>query len=61
MLRIVIGTGNDAFGPDPSHEIARLLKELADSIEASGLVCESSISLRDINGNKVGYASFKED
>lgn len=43
---------NDAFGDEPEHEIARILKEFATAIHTYGIA--SKHSLRDLNGNTVG-------
>jgi len=52
---IQIETGNDAFQPDPAQEIARILRTLADKLEAGADLSEA-ITLRDYNGNNVGAA-----
>jgi hypothetical protein len=56
-----IGTSNDALSDEDNGaaEVARILRELAAEIEedwgARGLY-----RLRDVNGNRVGYATFSE-
>jgi hypothetical protein len=50
---------NAAFGDDSAErgfEIARILRELAERIEASGAGSLSGWTLRDVNGNRVGTA-----
>ena len=54
---LALRSGNDAFVDCPSFETARILRELADDIEASSNYCEGS--LRDVNGNTVGSFSFE--
>jgi len=57
MFTLKINTDNAAFEDDPTAEVARILRALADR-----LVCASpdeSYPLRDVNGNKVGEAVFK--
>lgn len=49
-----INTSNAAFDDYEAHEVARILRELAQRLENNGM--ESEIILRDINGNKVGTA-----
>lgn len=53
-----IATSNAAFTEegDPGIEIARILRDLADTAESSGF--DWSVPLRDINGNSVGTASL---
>ena len=50
MFTLSIKTENDAFTNDESHEITRILKEVASQVE-NGKECGVLI---DINGNKVG-------
>lgn len=59
-LNIEIKADNAAFDDDPSIETARLLRELADSIERMGLGYHKD-RLQDINGNHVGYANWEGD
>lgn len=58
MFRLTIDVDNDAFHPDPSNEIARLLREAAEQIERDSK--PSGMSLRDINGNRVGGWDFSK-
>ena len=56
---------NMAFGDgvDPearNYEVARVLRELADKIEADYVPMDNYRILRDINGNTVGTAQFKD-
>lgn len=53
---ITIRTDNAAFEDSPETEVARILRKLADDIEARGL---DSYTLRDINGNRVGDAGYE--
>ena len=55
--RIEIETGNAAFEDEPSFEVARILRTLADRIESEGL---SDVRLFDYNGNAVGAAEVLE-
>ena len=54
-----IDTDNETFGPDPSLEVAWILRKLADTVvrelNPSG---PFTSDLRDINGNKVGIAEW---
>lgn len=50
---ITIEVDNDAFQPEPSKELARILKELSDKISHKGI--EDKRPLYDINGNNVGW------
>ncbi len=69
--KIRINTDNAAFNPPYApRETARILRTLADRIERVGAragvvdgvyragVIDAPINLRDINGNKVGYAGW---
>ena len=57
---ISMGVDNAAFDGDPIPEVARILRKLADDLEAgvdqSDCPGEIFIRLRDINGNTVGRA-----
>lgn len=47
---LTIDTDNAAFDPDPAPEVARILRQTADRVEAG----VTSGAARDINGNRVG-------
>jgi hypothetical protein len=55
-FKVTIDTSNAAF-EEPEHEVARLLRVLATTIEEGGL--GNAITMFDINGNKVGQATHK--
>lgn len=57
MLKLFIETGNAAFDDQPATELARILRALAQKIEADPA---PYIVLRDINGNKVGECTISE-
>jgi len=60
-LKIEIETGNDAFEGQPGEEVARILRELADMIEAENENLHENFQpmpLLDLNGNRVGYVSL---
>lgn len=57
MMKLFIETENAAFNDAPATELARILRKLADRIEYSP---DPYISLRDINGNKVGECQISE-
>ncbi len=50
-FRLEMQTGNAAFGDQPGIEVARLLRQAAENVEA-GALCEN---LSDLNGNPVGF------
>ena len=50
---LTIHTGTDAFKPDPTGELVRILREVADQIEA-GREYGKSVPVHDVNGNHVG-------
>jgi len=56
MFKLQIETGNNAFDPSPLLEIARILRTLADDIEAEA---RFSGPLEDVNGNRVGNWSLR--
>jgi hypothetical protein len=49
-----------AIASDPSHETARILRELADDIERGSCDQDGKI-LRDINGAEVGFVCCECD
>ena len=56
-LDLNLHSGNAAFEPDTAaHEIARILRALADRIEGGA---EGPFTLRDVNGNKCGAAHLE--
>ena len=66
MFKLKISTDNAAFEDDAGHEIARILRELADKMSASGFRVDTFENdynergnLRDINGNTVGEWTLK--
>lgn len=56
-LRIKIACDNAAFEPDPGYEVARILREFADTTQIAAAIGHKYV-LRDINGNSVGSAEF---
>lgn len=51
MFRLEIATDNDAFTDDNARaEVARILRRLADNVEAGA----TDGHVRDVNGNRVG-------
>ena len=54
-ITIAIATMNDAFQPDPSHEVSRIIRAVAACVAAG----QSGGRCHDINGHTVGdwYAS----
>ena len=55
MIKILIETDNAAFADGPEYEIARILRRLAEDIEAGR---EPGV-LMDVNGNLVGTVTYK--
>ena len=58
-ITIKINTDNAAFQDEEhlggiSRETARILRRLADQVEARGLLPEDRIIVGDLNGNTVG-------
>ncbi len=60
MFRAEISHENAAFHPEPSHEVARLLRILANRVEAFGTDHMPS-NLSDINGNVCGHAQWDDN
>ncbi|GAA5127306.1 hypothetical protein JIN84_08890 [Luteolibacter yonseiensis] len=62
MIRIEIGTGNEAFRPGQAEgwrqEAAWLLHDLADRIHSGRAL---PLVLRDYNGNRVGLAELEPE
>lgn len=56
MFVLTIKTDNAAFEDDPTAEVARILRGLADRLE--GASPDEDYPLRDLNGNCVGEAEF---
>ncbi len=51
MLKIEVEPNNAAFADDPEGELARILRDIAKRIENG----ESQGTVRDLNGNAVGW------
>jgi len=57
-IEIHLSTRGSAFTDNEGAEVARILRELADSMESfGGLRPHETARLKDINGNRVGYAT----
>lgn len=69
-LTVTIETGNAAFEPDPNQETARILRKLAQNIDAElfrkgphlppDLENVDGHKLRDLNGNTVGQVEVEQ-
>ena len=59
MFKLEIDRGNAAFrdGND-AYELARILRKLADRLEAGDTQCAGTVGLHDYNGNRVGKADW---
>lgn len=58
---IQVDMSNAAFEElDGSPELSRILRELADTVERGGVLRGDHVNLRDINGNRVGWATVDE-
>ena len=59
MLRITIDTENDAFGRGSQvSELVRIVRAVADRLEAEQPEGQLYASLRDVNGNTVGDVHY---
>lgn len=64
-VSIEIKMNNAAFEENPA-ELSRILRKLANDLddpsEPDGYIqMDGSLSLRDINGNRVGFCEFDEE
>lgn len=62
MFELRIHTGNDSFYGDAAPELARLLRELADSLDGLQLAPSAAIRERrvyDANGNQCGAWTYE--
>lgn len=59
MFKLRIATENAAFEHQAGHEVARILRQLADKVEQWPGANDFSIGLRDANGNSVGVAQAR--
>ena len=55
---LIMECDNAAFEDDINAEAARILRRVADDIEARGIA--TPLQLLDANGNSVGEADFNE-
>jgi len=54
-ITIKIDTSSAAFGDNSGEETARILRNLAERLEGSGVLARSDTKfLHDLNGNSVG-------
>lgn len=51
MFTLTIKTENEAFGDSPAHEVARILRQIANRLEDG----TDSAKVMDVNGNSVGH------
>jgi len=64
IAKLQINMGNAAFdGDDAPHELCRIFQEIADKLgEDSEIVTfGGKMTLRDINGNTVGFLKITEE
>lgn len=57
---LTIHTGTKAFKPEPTGELVRILREIAEQIEV-GCDYRKSVLVHDINGNAVGSFMLVDD
>ena len=60
MFRLSFTTDNAQFDGDPPRQIARILRELADTLDATGARGGAG-GIRDENGNTIGEWSWTRD
>jgi len=59
IFTVAVDTRNAAFDPDPTPEIARILRAVADRVE-KGEDCSHYLTIFDVNGNDVGRFALKQ-
>lgn len=62
VFKVTIACANDAVAhdnPDAPSEIARMLRQVADKLEARDFSPTESIPIFDVNGNRVGSAGVE--
>jgi hypothetical protein len=57
---LTIDCDGAAFDGQVDDEVARILIDVADTLQYNGIRDGESYSLRDLNGNRVGTAAFSE-
>ncbi len=57
---VQLSTDNAAFDPDPAPELARIMRKIADTIEAGDDIGQF-LTIFDVNGNDVGRFALKPD
>lgn len=59
---VAFNTDNAAFdGADGDHEIARILREIAQRFEdGDGIRYGDPVRIRDINGNRIGFFAWSD-
>ncbi len=57
MFTLTINTDNEAFTPEPGAEVARILRVIADRVEAG----RTDGAAMDVNGNRVGSFAILPD
>ena len=60
-FKLAIDTDNDAFGDEREREVASILRDVAERLETGEPFAPNYETLRDINGNDVGRAAFKDN
>jgi hypothetical protein len=54
---LTIETDNAAFDDSPEYEVARILRKIAERVQAEGMPLDGKcIAARDTNGNRCGSA-----
>ena len=60
-FKLTIDTDNAAFEEGREEEVARILRHVADQLLLGEPMAPNYETLRDINGNDVGRAAFKDN
>ncbi len=60
-FKLTIDTDNAAFEGEREQEVARILRHVADQLLLGEPFAPNYETLRDINGNNVGGAAFKDN
>jgi hypothetical protein len=60
ILTLTIALDNDAFVENNGTEVALILRRLAKRIDGEELTAGETLTLMDLNGNKVGKVEVEE-
>lgn len=59
QFTLTFSMDNDAFKDDPYLEVSRILFKAQDTLKYYQLISNTNFSIRDVNGNTIGYISIE--